>query len=270
MLRSRFGLEKPVLIHTRHGAGDREGGFDERSGAFDLTLLPGRKYVERLEGMGALRPGRYAVTGWPKFEVVRGLQRERPKLFPNDRPVVVYNPHFDQRVASWERLGREVLDFFLANPQWNLVFAPHVVLCRRHRRHGATLQRRAYKAPNILIDLGSDRSADMTYILAADIYLGDVSSQIYEFLLEPRPCFLDAHRVNWEDDPSYLHWRLGDVVREPARELGDALEAARARHALYRPLQEELFAFTFHEEPGSTAAERGADAIARFLETGRA
>lgn len=28
----------------------------------------------------------------------------------------------------------------------------------------------------------------MTYTPAADIYLGDVSSQSYEFLLDPRPC----------------------------------------------------------------------------------
>lgn len=271
MLKSRFGLGKPILIHTRHGAGDREGGFDERSGAFDLTLLPGRKYVERLEGMGALQPGRFAVTGWPKFEVVQGLGQGRQRLFANDRPVVVYNPHFDQRVASWGKLGLEVLDFFLAHPEWNLIFAPHVVLFRRHARHGARLPRRYHGAPNILIDLGSERSADMTYMLAADIYLGDVSSQVYEFLLLPRPClFLNAHeRRGWEGDPSYLHWGLGDVIEDPARELGPALEAAFARHERYRPRQEELFAYTFHQEAGSTAAERGADAIARFLTTGR-
>ncbi|MEK0084887.1 hypothetical protein [Benzoatithermus flavus] len=271
LLRSRYGLEDLKLIHTRHGAGDREGGFDERSGAFDLTLLPGRKYVDRLSGMGLLQPGRWAVTGWPKFEVVRGLGKGRQRLFENDRPVVVYNPHFDQRVASWARLGEAVLDFFRRNPAWNLIFAPHVVLFRRHRRHGAKLPRWARTAPNILIDTGSERSADMTYMLAADIYLGDVSSQVYEFLLRPRPCiFLDAHGVAWRDDPSYLHWTMGDVVRDVGRELGPALEAAAARHAGYRPHQEELFAYTFHEEPGSTAAERGADAIARFLATGRA
>jgi hypothetical protein len=65
-LRSRYGLEDLPLIHVRHGAGDREGGFDSRSGVFDLTLLPGQKYVDRLGELGRLQPDRYAITGWPK------------------------------------------------------------------------------------------------------------------------------------------------------------------------------------------------------------
>jgi hypothetical protein len=271
MLRSRFGLDHLTLIHARHGAGDREGGFDERSGAFDLTLLPGRKYVDRLGSLGLLKPDGYAVAGWPKFEVMRALRPERPKLFGNDRPVVVYNPHFDQDVASWSRMGLEVLDHFLANPAWNLIFAPHVVLFRRHRRHGAVLPRRYRKAPNILIDTGSERLADMSYIRAADLYLGDVSSQVYEFLEEPRPCiFLNAHGVPWQDNPFYLHWTLGQVVERVEPGLGEALAAAFATHPSFLPRQRELFAYTFHDEPGSTAAERGAEAIARFVRHHRA
>jgi hypothetical protein len=266
MLRSRFGLDRLTLIHARHGAGDREGGFDERSGAFDLTLQPGRKYVDRLGSLGLLKPGGYAVAGWPKLEVMRALRPLRPKLFPNDRPVVVYNPHFDQDVASWSRMGLAVLDFFLANPAWNLIFAPHVVLFRRHRRHGAVLPDRYRKAANILIDTGSERSVDMTYLRAADLYLGDVSSQVYEFLEEPRPCiFLNAHGVPWQGDPCYLHWTLGQVVERVEPGLGEALAAAFPRHSAFLPRQRELFAYTFHDEPGSTAAERGAEAIARFV-----
>ena len=197
---------------------------------------------------------------------MRALRPERPKLFGNDRPVVVYNPHFDQDVASWSRMGLEVLDHFLANPAWNLIFAPHVVLFRRHRRHGAVLPKRYRKAPNILIDTGSERLADMSYIRAADLYLGDVSSQVYEFLEEPRPCiFLNAHGVPWQDNPFYLHWTLGQVVERVEPGLGEALAAAFASHPSFLPRQRELFAYTFHDEPGSTAAERGAEAIARFV-----
>ena len=265
-LRTRYGIEGLKMIHTRHGAGDRKGGFDDRSGAFDLTLLPGQKYVDRLEEMGALEEGKYAVAGWPKFEVVRGLARPLPRLFDNDNPTVVYNPHFDQGVASWREKGIAVLDFFAEHPEYNLIFAPHLVLFTRSGRHRAFLPRKYARLPNIFIDKGSPASADMTYMLAADIYLGDVSSQVYEFLLEPRPCiFLNPYGVDWEDDPSYSHWKLGQVVYNVRRQLGGAIDRAFSTHAEYLPKQREAFEYTFRTEPDSTATERGAHAIAGFL-----
>jgi len=265
-LRTRFGLKDLVMIHTRHGAGDREGGFDDRSGAFDLTLLPGQKYVDRLIELGLLKEGKYAVVGWPKFEVIQGLKKQRPRIFTDNKPVVVYNPHFDQRVSSWLPMGVEVLDFFARHTEWNLIFAPHVVLFKRRKRHKAHLPKRFYGIPNIFIDLGSSSSADMTYMLASDIYLGDVSSQVYEFLLKPRPCiFLNGHNVDWKENPFYYHWNFGQVVNNVETELAPALHQAFSTHKDFLPIQKGAFDYTFYTEPGSTAAERGARAIAEFL-----
>lgn len=265
-LRTRFGLQGLKMIHTRHGAGDREGGFDKKSGAFDLTLLPGQKYVDRLKELSLLSHERYAVVGWPKFEVIQGLKRDIPRFFDNDNPVVVYNPHFDQTVSSWGPMGIDVLEFFARNPDYNLIFAPHVVLFKRSKRHKASLPVRYRSCPNIHIDLGSSASGDMTYMLAADIYLGDVSSQVYEFLLKPRPCiFLNGHHVAWRDNPFYLHWRLGQVVDNVREELGNAIDRAQESFPEFLGRQKEAFAYTFYSEPGSTAAQRGADAIASFL-----
>jgi len=267
-LRTRYGLKDLKMIHTRHGAGDREGGFDDRSGAFDFILLPGQKYVDRLQDLGYLRRGSYATAGWPKFEVVRGLQRERERFFDNGNPTVVYNPHFDQTVSSWTPMGLKVLDFFAENRDYNLIFAPHVVLFKRSKRHNAELPRKYEGLPNVLIDKGSAKSADMSYMLGADIYLGDVSSQVYEFLLEPRPCvFLNGHGVDWKDNPHYLHWTLGQVVDEVETGLRPALDRAFASHAEFLPKQQEAFAYTFRNDPESTAAKRGALAIADFLRT---
>ncbi len=265
-LHTTHGLSRLKLIHTRHGAGDREGTSDATMALFDLVLLPGRKYAERFNRLGYLRPGHHVVTGWPKFEAVRAFNPVRRRIFANDNPVVVYNPHFDQRIASWARMGRAVLDFFVANPGYNLIFAPHVVLFKRRWRHRAALPDHYRHAPNILIDTDSEALADMTYLDATDVYLGDVSSQVYEFLIEPRPCiFLDAHGVDWETDDHYAHWRFGPVATDVARDLGPMLADAFASHAKYLPAQRAGFADTFHQDPASTAAQRGADAIAAFL-----
>ncbi|MBZ0168703.1 hypothetical protein MELA_01708 [Candidatus Methylomirabilis lanthanidiphila] len=265
-LHTQYGLQQLKLIHTRHGAGDREGTREEEVALFDFVLLPGQKNVDRLAAAGYLKPGRYVVTGYPKFEVIRGWDRGRRRLFDNPNPVVVYNPHFYQPLSSWSSMGHAVLDFFVAHPQYNLIFAPHAVLFERRWRHHASLPARYKKASNILIDTDSPALSDMTYTLAADIYLGDVSSQIYEFLLEPRPCiFLNGHKVAWENNPHYAHWRFGQVIDDVARELGPALAAASDTHPRFLPEQLAGFAYTFYEESGSTAAQRGADAIATFV-----
>src|SRR3546814_14796476 len=68
---------------------------------------------------------------------------------------------------------------------------------------------------------------DGSYTAAADIYLGDTSSQVVEFLMQPRPCvFLDPLGVDWPDDPSYAMWAAGEVVTDI-----DVLDAALARAA---------------------------------------
>ena len=159
-----------------------------------------------------------------------------------------------------------MLDFFVENPNYNLIFAPHVVLFKRHVRHKGYLPDKYRKIANILIDTGSAASTDMTYILNSDIYLGDVSSQVYEFLLEPRPVIhLNAHHVDWQDDPYYLHFTLGQVVDDVEQQLGTALERTFDTHAQYLDEQRRVFAYTYYTETDSTAAQRGADAIARFL-----
>ncbi len=229
--------------------------------------MPGKKYVDRFRELGYLVDGKYLVSGYPKFEVVKGLKRKKKRFFKNDNPVLVYNPHFDQSISSWGPMGLKVLDFFAENQDFNLIFAPHVVLFLRYKRHNAYLPQKYFKLPNILIDKGSTASTDMTYILAADIYLGDVSSQIYEFLYKPRPCiFLNGHQVDWKSNPYYVFWKLGQVIDDVDNGLRPAIEQAFTRHAEFLPKQRKAFDYTFHTDPEKTAAQRGADIIANFLD----
>ena len=270
-LRRQPGLANLRMIRVRHGAGDRDGVFDERLRAFDFMLLPGQKYVDRLRGLGLLPEGDYALAGYPKFEVIEGFNRPVPRLFKNDRPVVLYNPHFDATQSSWQTMGLQVLDFFATHPEYNLIFAPHLVLFKRRLRHGAFLPRRYRRVAHIHVDLGSSALVDMSYLRAADIYLGDVSSQVYEFILQPRPCiFLNAHAVDWTDHPAYAHWHLGQVVDRVEPDLHLALQQAGEAQERYRSRQEQALAYTFHTEPGVSAAALGARAIAAFLARGMA
>ena len=44
----------------------------------------------------------------------------------------------------------------------------------------------------VLVNVGT------VYVRAASLYIGDASSQVYEFLERPRPCiFVNCHGVEW-------------------------------------------------------------------------
>jgi hypothetical protein len=266
-LKTRYGLGALRIVHTRHGAGDRAIGFDAQSRGFDHVLVAGPKIRDRLVAEACVDPAKISVVGYPKFDLAADHGAIHP-LQDDGRPVVLYNPHVSPHLSSWYAAGRRVLDWFLEHDDLHLIFAPHVMLFERRwvlsvdrlrLERSGRIDERYLRAPNIHIDLGSRASTTMTYTQRADIYLGDVSSQVYEFLLKPRPCvFLNTHRAAWRDDPNYAHWTCGPVIEDVA-ELGEALARAQAEHArVHRPVQEALFAYTFDltEEPSSVRAAR--------------
>ncbi len=272
LLKRWLGEDCPLLINIRHGAGDRAcSNLGSAMAKFDLHLLPGPKYEANLLAAKIAGPGGYAVTGYMKLDRYRNAPR--PKLFDNDRPAVWYAPHFDPRLSSWYTWGHGILDYFISSNDYNLIFAPHVLLFRRswHFSSEGGLPRktpavpdRVRRATNILVDTGSMASVDMTYTRAADIYLGDVSSQVYEFLYNPRPCiFLNPAGIDWQGDDHFRFWHTGQVVESPDG-LHGALEDARANPARYRQQQERAFAEAF-DLTDTPSALRTANAIAGFL-----
>jgi hypothetical protein len=268
MLKSHYHLDHLRIIHTRHGAGDRAIGFDKASAKFDHVLVSGSKIRDRLIEEAGLSPDRLSTVGYPKFDLLPATPKRLP-FQANGKPTVLYNPHPSPHLSSWYKHGRAVLDYFLNDDRYNLIFAPHVMLF--HRRFVLTIDKlridrpglidkRVLDAPHIHVDLGSRASTDMTYTSAADIYLGDVSSQVYEFLHRARPClFLNSQNADWRGNPNYGHWQTGEVLNEPA-DLGAALDRAVREHEHYLPVQQELFRRSF-----DLTEERSADRAARAI-----
>jgi hypothetical protein len=273
LLKTLYGLDNVKLIHTRHGAGDRAIGFNKESAGFDLVLVSGPKIRDRLIAEAGLTPEQIALVGYPKFDLC--ANNRFADTFPApERPTVIYNPHPSPKLSSWFKHGAAVIAAFRNQDRYNLIFAPHVMLFER--KWVVTLDPPSlarvvppgaqYRAERrIHVDTGSAASSDMSYTNRADIYLGDVSSQVYEFLRAPRPClFLNSHGVDWQDDPNYLHWRAGSVLDSPAHLL-DAIDTAVAAHPDYAPTQQALIDATFSLSERASA-ERAADAIGAFLE----
>ena len=260
----RMGV-RAKLVYTQHGAGDRAGPFEGRLGQFDLVFAAGGKQRERMIAEGLVAPERCAVVGYPKFDLVDRLRPTLPRLFAEARPTVLYNPHFAANVGSWPIWGRQVLEAFAAQRRYNLIFAPHLRLfgSRPPAKVPELAPFLAHSA--IHLDLGGTSAAiDMTYPRLADLYLGDVSSQIYEFIREPRPCvFLNAHGAAWRGDDSYRFWRFGPVV-DRVETLFPVLEAAQSSHGMFRKAQAEGLQETF-STTAETASDRAARAIADLV-----
>ncbi len=103
----------------------------------------------------------------------------------------------------------------------------------------------------------------MSYTLRADIYLGDASSQVYEFLVNPRPClFLNSHEADWDKDPNYAHWHLGPVVAS-IEELSCRLDDLDDWRADFNGAQNTAFERTFSTRTG--ASDRATKSLLELL-----
>jgi hypothetical protein len=272
LLRTRYRITSPKLVYVPHGAGDAAVGFQPPTRHFDLVLLSGDKVRRRMLSEGLVSAANSVVIGYPKFDNIDF--QNRPKLFDNDLPTVLYNPHFNPRLSSWYDHGDAILDWFAGQSAFNLIFAPHVMLFKRTiqtslvnrtTRVRPSVRARYRELPRVLIDTGSQRSIDMTYTRAADIYLGDVSSQIYEWCHRPRPAiFINVEAVQWQNDPNFAHWHLGEVIDGLAG-LPAVLAEARRQPDRYAARQRQAFKETFHVSDESPA-EKACDTILQFLE----
>lgn len=277
LILKRLGLTDLKIVHTRHGAGDRAIGFDAASAAFDHVLCSGPKIRDRLIQQAGVAPGAVTIVGYPKFDLVRDAPPVR--YLPTAGMVVLYNPHPAPHLSSWYRHGRAVFEQCARNDRLGLLFAPHVMLFQRGlvvtidppaiARPGR-LPAEFLRGDRIKIDLGSSASTDMRYTLSSDVYLGDASSQVYEFLMKPRPCiFLNSRRHRWQSNPDFLHWTAGEVIDRPG-DLPRAIARAEELHATrYARVQQRLFAETFdlNEQP---SAMRAAAVIADVAERDQA
>lgn len=269
-------IERPLrragvrLIHTGHGG---VGVFralsqpDLRLGRFDMLLAPSESAVRPLLAAGAVRSEAVTLTGAVKLEAMARLRRPRAAPFGDGKPVALYNPHHRGLASSWGAMGQAVVAHFRAQTAMNLIVAPHVLLFRRPLGRGARRPAWLCDGESVRVDPGGRAAIDMTNVDAADLYIGDASSQVFEFFARPRPCvFLNPARRPWRDDPAFAVWACGPVVESPAA-LGPALERAWAEMDAFAPIQRAALAEAYAHIDDAVSL-RGARAILTVLDGG--
>ena len=267
LLKYRGNKEKPKFIKFPHGAPGRGYSYNKEQLDFDFQLLFGTFHYDQYKNLNLLGENP-EIIGYPKIDAVKNIGNK--KLFNNNNPVVLYNPHFTSSLTSWHEKGLKILKFFYKNADnYNLIFAPHLPLFQEEKgkANPEDIPEKFLNAENIFIDLGSQESVDMTYTKLADIYLGDVSSQVFEFIINPRPCiFMNHKKIDYKADINYRFWQFGQVVSK-VKKLKKALKKAPIKfEKKYKEIQEKTMLENFYTENNSTPSERAAKKITNFLD----
>lgn len=255
------------FVYNEHGAAPHANFASVRNRFAARLLMPSEAMAARAREVGGADLP-VAVVGYVKPDYIRELPTAAAMpRFPEQRPTVVYVPHWKRDKSSWWGMGEAVLDWFARQDRFNLILAPHV----RLPSFDPEFERRVapYRDfPHIHVDATSFKLIDQTYVDGADIYLGDGSSQVVEFARIPRPVvFLNPDRHDWRNDPRFSHWSMGDVIEEVGA-LGEALVAAPARHALYADAQRAYVRRMMGPDDG-LASERAADEVLAVLSGSR-
>jgi len=255
---------KPKYVFTNHGIPNRAYSFDDKVLDFDLFFMLGDKEVQIRKSLKHLDAVNAQLTGFIKNDIVKDLKS--PKFFKNDKPVVLYNPHWEKTFSSYYKFGERILDFFAQQQQYNFIFAPHALLLERNWAIKNKLKKYSSNS-NMLIDLGSELSNDMSYTKSADIYLGDISSQVFEFLFtKKRPCiFFDAFNLNKDVKNKPLSWELGFVYQDVKNLAGKITDAIETHKSTYLGIQTNMLESMFHYG-SSSPSEIAASAIENLLD----
>lgn len=225
------------FVKTSHGVGSMSARDDRRRRVAWRLLVPSererRTYLDR-----GLPPETVIATGYVKASF-KG-QSVHPH-FVQPRPIILYAPHWQRHRSSWWDWGRRIVAMLGEQQDFNVILAPHQRLIERDPEVRRVLASVADR-PHVHTDLDSFAMVDGSYTAAADIYLGDTSSQVVEFLARPRPCvFLNSQRIDWRATDDHGFWECGEVVDDPERIMG-ALEDAASLHGYYHAVQTQFAA----------------------------
>ena len=260
----KLKITKPKFIYQYHGCGDRKYGFDPKFKEYDFMLLPGKYHQKRLIDENIMTPEKTKIIGWPKLDIPIQIQKIKNKIFSKNLPTVLYAPHWKPELTSYKIWGEKILRFFSNQTDFNLIFAPHIQLKHWQFAYKYKTDYENYRSENIHIDFGSEYSVNGTYLKIADIYIGDVSSIVYEWIaLKPRPCvFLNAHGVNWKNNVNYRFWDYGPVVEKIENLENKIKEAVHSQN--YLELQRKRIK-EYMELTEESSSKRAAKAILEFL-----
>ena len=248
------------FIKAAHGAGSMMARRDPRRRAAHRLLVPAQAEKDRLAGVGIANE-KVEVVGYVKSGFAALGQPRR--LFTQAKRTVVYAPHWQRHRSSWWAWGRQIVTMLAEQSRFNVILSPHQRLVEKAPELRGVLDAVA-GLDHVHVDLDSFSVVDGTYLASADIYLGDTSSQVVEFMTRQRPCvFLNPDAIDWRGSPDHDFWRCGKVVDQLPFVMS-ALNAAENDHGAYADVQRRFVADALGDA-SAAAADRAAAVIRNCL-----
>ena len=209
-------------VYTFHGPENR-GYTHPHIKDYDLIILPGKGELNRIQSrIGPL--DNYVIIGYSKFDYFRYHKIAPPGLFKDSKPVIMYNPHFNQTQSSFFDKGLGLLGALSKTGKYNVIFMPHPDLARKH----PGLMDKARRIPGVVV-IGRPK-INLDYMAITDLYITDVSSAVFEWFYFNKPVvFFNTKKIDWRNKDIYPSWVCGRV----ATDIPEMLEAAG--HALEHP-----------------------------------
>ncbi len=198
------------FVKLAHGSGTLMSRGDARRRSAWRMPVPSQSEQQQYLQRGVDRSD-VPVVGSVKPTFRHRMHRELP--FPDRRPVVRYNPHWQRRRSSWWDWGHDIVRQLIEQNLYNVILAPHQRLAEADPQLPQIL-RDAARHPHVHSDLDSFAMVDGSYTAAADIYLGDTSSQVIEFLAAPAPLRIPQQQARGLAGAQ----RLRDVAGRRSRE----------------------------------------------------
>jgi len=191
----------PPFFFAVHGAGLIGHGKWKRMLSADGALVPNQIMAEDLCKLGMPDKDIFR-TGYAKSAF--SGRRKSSDIFSENKPIILYNPHWQKYRSSWHDKGRSLLSALVKDGRWNIIFAPHQRIVDTDSDLHNFLANFGNQ-PNFHADLDSFAMVDGSYTSIANIYLGDTSSQMIEYCARPRPLIL----LNTSESIAQYHARSG-------------------------------------------------------------
>jgi len=230
---------KTFWVYVPHGLINRQFASDPHVRDYDLVFLPGeRDRAEFDRRLGELR--NVEVIGYTKFDYFQHHDRPSFSRGTGQKPVVLYNPHFEESLSSFFNAGAEFLQALSAGGKVEVLFMPHPDLSRRYPRLLEPLRGLAG------VQMVERPAVNLEWLARADVYVTDVSSTAFEWLYFDKPMvFLDTVGIEQKEKQPLPSWQAGPVAKSVPQALemiALALADPLGYQAQRRQLREATFA----------------------------
>jgi hypothetical protein len=180
---------RALHIHLNHGESEKSSMHSNQCKCYDYTYVVGDAAYDRYKRhIINIKRANYLKIGRPQFDYVKKVQKNF------DRKVILYAPtdestHISMRYTSIERLGLQIVDTILKNPEYQLVYRPHPST-GKNSKVVAEINKKIIKQVEESENGTVEKELNAIDLLSVvDLAIFDNSSLIIDFLNFDKPMF---------------------------------------------------------------------------------